>query len=351
MLTMARLAVFSTALSFALTAAADTAKPDADMKALLDQLSVLGSKPIESLSPADARHQPSMADAVVQLTQSKGVVAPEKLPPVGKVETISMTGPDKQPLSLRVYSPPKATNADPVVVYLHGGGWVLANLDTYDASCRALSSLAHAVVVSVDYRRAPENPFPAATEDAYAAFQFVVDHASQVGGDPKRVAIAGESAGGNLATVVSLMAKERKGHVPVHQLLVYPVTNAAFDTASYRENANAKPLNQAMMKWFFAKYLKDPKDAADIHVSPVRASREQLRGLPPATIITAEIDPLRDDGRSYATKLREAGVDVKTMDVTGVTHEFFGAGLAVDKAKKAEVFATDNLKDAFKGAK
>lgn len=320
--------------------------PDAQMRAVLDQLVVLGPKPIETLSPADARRQPTAGDAVIQLLQARGNAAPDKLPPVGSVETVSIPDAEGKPMSLRVYTPP-GTGPFPIVVYLHGGGWVLGTLDTYDASCRAIAALAKAIVISVDYRKAPEHPFPAAPEDSYAAFQYVVDHAAQFNGDPKRVAIAGESAGGNLATVVCLMAKDRKGHMPVHQALIYPVTNYAFDTKSYVDNAQAKPLNAPMMQWFFQKYLKSPTDGANVYVSPLRATEAQLRGLPPATVVTDEIDPLRDEGAAYAAKLTRAGVAVKSKDWTGVAHEFFGMGLVVDKAKEAEVFVAQALDATF----
>lgn len=320
--------------------------PDAQMSAVLEQLAAIGPKPIETLPPADARRQPNAGDAVIRLRQTLGELAPDKLPPVGMVETVSIPNAEGKPMSLRVYTPP-GTGPFPIVVYLHGGGWVLGTLDTYDASCRAISTLAKAVVISVDYRKAPEHPFPAAPEDSYAAFQYVVEHAAQFNGDPKRVAIAGESAGGNLATVVCLMAKDRKGHMPVHQALIYPVTNYAFDTKSYAANAQAKPLNAPMMRWFFQNYLKSPKDGENVYVSPLRATEAQLRGLPPATVVTVEIDPLRDEGTAYAAKLTRAGVKVKSKDWTGVAHEFFGMGLVVDKAKEAEAFVAQALAASF----
>jgi acetyl esterase len=321
------------------------AHPDDQMRAVLDQLAVLGPKPIETLTPTEARRQPTAGDAILQLAQSRGLVAPDKLPPVGHVETRVMSGPDGSPLRLRVYTP-EGNGPFPVVVYLHGGGWVLGTLDTYDSSCRSISALTKSVVVSVDYRKAPEHPFPAAPEDSYAAFQYVVDHASLFHGDPRHVAIAGESAGGNLATVVSLMALERKGHLPVHQVLIYPVVNNV-DTRSYREEANAKPLNAAMMHWFFKYYFKNPGDGANIFASPLRATEQRLRGMPPATIITAEFDPLHDEGVEYAAKLKRAGVPVREKYFTGVTHEFFGMGLFVDKAKEAEAFVAQGLEEAF----
>lgn len=316
------------------------------MRAVLEQLAVLGPKPIETLLPRDARHQPSASDAVLQLLQVQGLVAPDRFPAVGAVNTVAIQGPDGDLLRLRVYAPP-GPGPFPVVVYLHGGGWVLATLDTYDTSCRAICSMANAVVVSVDYRRAPEHQFPAAHEDSYAAFQYVVEHAPEFKGDPARVAIAGESAGGNLATAVCLMAKQRGGHMPVHQALIYPITNYGFATESYVQNADAKPLDAPMMQWFFENYLRDPADGANILVSPMRASLEELNGLPPASVVTAEIDPLRDDGSAYAGRLQAAGVPVQARDYLGVTHEFFGMGVVLDKAKDAEAFVASSLQATF----
>ncbi|CAA9380740.1 MAG: Esterase/lipase [uncultured Phycisphaerae bacterium] len=329
-------------------------KADPQMQAVMEQLEALGGKPIEKLKPAEARRQPSPADAVTQLIQAKGNVAPDRLPPVGRVEMKQVPGPDgAEPVPVRVYTPKgdAPRGGFPVIVYYHGGGWVIASIDTYDGSCRALTDLTGAVVVSVDYRQAPEHKFPAAHEDSYAALQHVMANAADFGGDPARVAVVGESAGGNLATAVCMMAQERGGKVPVHQGLVYPIADYAFDTPSYKENANAKPLNAAMMRWFFEHYLNSPEDGEQVIVSPLRAGGDVLAALPPATIITAEIDPLRSEGVAYAQKLKAAGVDVAAQDYKGVTHEFFGMGLIVDKAKAANAFLAGRLKAAFNAGK
>ncbi|HEX8324433.1 MAG TPA: alpha/beta hydrolase [Tepidisphaeraceae bacterium] len=325
-------------------------KANTQMKAVLDQHGLLQPKPIASLSPAEARRQPSATDAVYQLMQSKGIVAPDRLPPVGKVEMKAIPGPNNTPIPVRIYTP-KGDGPFPVVVYFHGGGWVIADVDVYDPSCRALTSLADAVVVSVEYRRAPEHKFPAAHEDCYAALQYVANNAADFGGDPKQVAVVGESAGGNLATGVCMMAAERGGKMPIHQGLIYPITNHAFDTPSYVENAEAKPLNKAMMQWFYKHYLNSPDEGNNVLASPLRATAAELKRLPPATVVTAEIDPLRSEGIEYARKLKEAGVDVEAKDYEGVTHEFFGMAAVVDEAKAAEAFVAGRLKDAFKAAK
>ncbi|QIE29739.1 Carboxylesterase NlhH (plasmid) [Caballeronia sp. SBC2] len=262
---------------------------------------------------------------------------------IGSLKHVNIPGP-KGDIPIHIYSP-KGKGPFPVMVYFHGGGWVIADTKTYDASPRALANGAHAIMVSVDYSQAPEHPFPAANNDAYAAYQWVLSHAKEFNGDPHRIAVGGESAGGNLAAVVSMMARDKKTPMPVYQLLVYPITNNDFDTPSYLENATAKPLSKPMMEWFFKQYVADAKDALNPYVSPLKA--QSLHGLPPATVITDEIDPLMSEGKAYADRLRSAGVKVSYKNYTGVTHEFFGMGAVVPKAKEAEQKASADLRDAF----
>ena len=315
------------------------------MRAVLDQLAALGGKPIETLSPQEARKQPSPKDAVLAVLKSQGKSTAPR--PVGGVEDRTLATGVGRTVGVRVYTP-RGEGPFPAVVYYHGGGFVIASIDAYDASCRAVCDKADAVVVAVDYRQAPEHKFPAAPEDSYAALQYVFDHPGEFDAVPGEVAVLGESAGGNLATVVCLMAAERGGKMPVHQVLVYPMTNDAFDTASYVEEANAAPLNRAMMKWFWGYYLPDPAvDGANPFASPLRADRSALAKLPPATIITDQIDPLRSEGRAYADRLREAGVAVEAKNYEGVTHEFFGMAAVVDTAEEAQAFAVDGLKSGF----
>lgn len=314
--------------------------PDAQMKAVLDELAAFNAPPIEKQSPMNARNNPTAANAVMGLLAKRGQPAIEM---VGDVSHQLIPGPAGDLLA-RVYKP-QGQGPFPVLVYFHGGGWVIANLDTYDSSCRALTNAANCMVVSVAYRQAPEHKFPAAAEDAYASTQWVMSNAAQINGDPKRVAVGGESAGGNLAAVTCLMARDRGGTMPVHQMLIYPVTNYAFDTPSYQENANAKPLNKAMMMWFWSQYLKSESDGSNPYASPLRA--ENLRGLPSATVITADIDPLRSEGEAYADRLRQAGSAVKATNYTNVTHEFFGMGAVVDKAKQAVSEAAAGLRSGF----
>jgi acetyl esterase len=245
-------------------------------------------------------------------------------------------------IPIHVYTP-EGTGPFPVMVYYHGGGFVIADTQTYDASPRALAKMAKAIMVSVDYHRAPENKFPAAPNDAYAAYEWTLAHAGEINGDPKRVAVGGESAGGNLATVVSLMARDKKAPLPLMQLLVYPLVNDDMTTPSYVQNADAKPLNQPMMAWFFKHYGGDP---ANPYALPMKAT--SLKGLPPATVVAAEIDPLLSEGKAYADRLKKDGVTVNYKEYKGVTHEFFGMGAVVPLAKEAEQYAADALAKAFK---
>lgn len=322
-------------------AAQDTARADAPMKAVLEELNALEPKPIETLSADDAREQPTPADAVMKLLKKQGKSADPE--PVAEVDNRKIPGPDGN-IPVRIYTP-EGKGLFPVIVYYHGGGWVIATNDTYDSSTRALSNAADAIVVSVEYRKAPEHRFPAAHEDAYTAYVWALEHAREIQGDPYQVAVAGESAGGNLAAAVPMMARERGKPLPVHQLLVYPVTGYDFNTPSYQKNANAKPLNRAMMSWFFEKYLRSPADADNPLISLTRAGN--LRGLPPATIIAAEIDPLQSEGKRYAEQLQAAGVPVTYQNFSGVTHEFFGMGAVLDKAKQAVALAGNELKQSF----
>jgi len=341
LLTGASVGAIAIGNSFLTPTAEAASTPDAQMKALLDELASFDAPPIEKQTPFNARNNPTIANAVMGILSKRGKPTVEA---VGDVSHRLIPGPAGD-LLVRIYQP-KGSGSFPVLVYFHGGGWVIANLDTYDASCRALTNAANCIVVSVAYRQAPEAKFPAAAEDAYAATQWVMTSAGQIKGDPRRVAIGGESAGGNLAAVTCLMARDRGGKLPVHQMLVYPVTNYAFDTQSYQENANAKPLNRAMMQWFWGYYLRNEADGQNPYASPLRGN---LRGLPAATVITADIDPLRSDGQAYAQKLRQAGVNVKSTNYTGVTHEFFGTGAVVDKAKQAVSESAAGLRTAFAG--
>ncbi len=319
------------------------AAADPQMQAVLEAFAAMDPKPLPKLSAEEARENPTMAQAAKAVMKDKGMsTEPMKLGDVDDRE-IEVNGTD---LPVRVYTP-EGDGPFPVIVYYRGGGWVIATLDTYDASCRALSKMTDAVVMSVDYRQAPKNKFPTAHEDAYAALQWAFVNPDELNGKRGQVAVVGESAGGNMAAAVCLMAEERGGMMPLHQVLVYPVADYGQDTPSYRENADAVPLNSPAMGWFFDKYLSSPSDGKRPVISLVDVPQSELSGLPPATVINAEIDPLRSEGEQYAENLKEAGVDVVQKTYSGVTHEFFGLGAVVDKAKEAEMLAAKRLKTTF----
>jgi acetyl esterase/lipase len=320
------------------------AKLDDDMQAVLTQLESMGGRPLTELDPATARQQPAPADAVLALLRSRDKsTAPEK---VAKVEDRSFkTGGETIPL--RIYWP-KGKGPHPVVLYIHGGGWVVANLDTYDSTARALANEAEAIVVSTHYRQAPEYKFPTAHNDVFAAYRWTLDNANKLGGRRDAIAVAGESAGANMAAAVCMMARDAGISMPIHQVLVYPVAHYGFDTPSYAEHANAKPLNKDMMAWFFDQYLNSPDEGRSPMIS--LADSESLKNLPPATLITADLDPLRSEGQMLALRLKSAGVDIEYRNYEGVTHEFFGMGAVVDDAEDAMEFAADRLEDAFEDA-
>jgi acetyl esterase len=317
------------------------AQPDAQMKNVLDQLQALGPKPLSTLTPAEARRQPTPADAAKQEMAKEGKsTAPD--PAVASVDrTIPTAG---GALPVRIYTPKAGAGPWPVVVYYHGGGWVIADKAVYDGGARALAKLANAVVVSVDYRQGPEHRFPAAHDDAIAAYEWVLANAGSLKGDPRKVALAGESAGGGLAVATAIAARDRKLQMPAAVVSVYPIAGTDTTTPSYVENANAKPLGRAAMSWFFEHYLNGPQDRRDPRVDLVSAD---LHGLPPTTIINAQIDPLRSEGEVLAQKLRAAGVEVQQRTYAGVTHEFFGMGMVIDKAMDAEQMAAAALKKGF----
>ncbi len=315
-------------------------RTDPQMREVLTELHSLNPLPIETLTVDVARKQPTMADAERKLEADKNMsTRPEDVGGVAMSKIPTSEG----DIPVRIYTP-TGKGPYPTLIYFHGGGWVIGTLDAYDASCRALTNLARCQVISVDYRQSPEYKFPIPNEDGYAATQYIMKHPEAFNADGRHIAIGGESAGGNMAAAVCMMARDRSGMMPIYQLLVYPVTDYNFDTESYRQNANAVPLDRDMMKWFFDKYLDSPGEGTNQYISILRGN---VTGLPSATVITAELDPLRSDGQAYAEKLRSAGVNVQYKQYDGVTHEFFGLGAVVDKARLAERFAAEGLQSAF----
>lgn len=323
----------------------DTRPPvaDADMQAVLDQLAALDPRPIEQLSPVKARIQPSAADATrARMRTLRMSTAPD---PAVTTRDVAY-GADPMQYA-RVYRPVGTIGGRPlpVVVYYHGGGFVIADVNTYDAAPRLLSKQLNAIVVSVEYRHAPEFRFPAQHNDAATAYRWVLANAAGWGGDPRTVVLAGESAGGNLAVATAIYARDNRLTQPVHVLAVYPIANSATTLPSRRDSADAKPLNGAMLKWFGHYYSRTPADLADPRINLVKAN---LRGLPPVTIVNSQIDPLRSDGETLAQALRAAGVRVEQRTFPGVTHESFGMGMVVKGAADQNAYAVARVRAALR---
>ena len=321
--------------------------PDPSGRAAGDMLRVLtafqasGAKPVPMLTVEQARSQPTPGDSATSVAVSMGM--PAKMP-IARVADIQIAGAAGM-VPARVYDPQLANGPAPVILYFHGGGWVTGTLDTYDASDRALANSTGAIVLSVAYRLGPENRFPAAQDDADASYAWLLKNAGSIGGDPKQIALAGESAGGNLAIDTAIWARDQHLQAPVHQLLVYPVVGTDLMTPSYKETINAVPLNRAAIEWYVAHFTNGLSDLKDPRLNVVGAAN--LQGLPPTTIVSAEIDPLRSEGEMLAQKLSAAGVPVEQRTFPGVTHEFFGMGAVVAQAKQAEDFASMRLEASF----
>ncbi|MHB8574629.1 MAG: alpha/beta hydrolase [Dehalococcoidia bacterium] len=290
---------------------------DPQAKVLIDQMAALGLPPLHTLSAAEARAQMLARRAAMPAGAS-----------LAQVEDRTAPGPAGA-IPVRIYVP-EGDGSLPVIAYFHGGGWVIGNIESHDWACRELAHASGCIVVSADYRLAPEHKFPAAAEDAYAATVWVAENASSFGGDATRLAVAGDSAGGNLA---SLMARDRGGPGLAFQLLIYPVTDFDLTTPSYSENAQGYSLTRDSMVWFWNQYLNGEHEAKHPHASPLQA--EDLTGLPPALVITAEYDPLRDEGEKYAARLKAAGVAVTLTRYDGMIHGFFSMAHLLDKGRAA----------------
>jgi acetyl esterase len=281
-----------------------------DAQAWTDALVASDGPPLYTLSPVAAR-------AVLDGAQSGNIaMAP------AEIEEHTIPGGPDGTISLTVVKPVGRNGSLPVVVYTHGGGWVLGNFATHERLVRDLTEQTGAAFVFVNYLRSPEARYPVAIEQVYATVQWVARHGSELGLDGRRLAVAGDSVGGNMTAAVTLMAKQRGGPEIRYQALLYPVTNAAFDTGSYEHFAEEPSLTRAAMQWFWDAYLPDVSKRSEPTASPLQATPEQLRGLPPALVITDEVDVLRDEGEAYGRKLRQAGVDVTTVRYQGVFHDF-----------------------------
>jgi acetyl esterase len=293
-------------------------------------------KPIEAMTPAEARAQ---MEATAQSRKAEPL-------PVARVEERVIPGPAGD-IRLRLYWP-NAAVPHPAIVYYHGGGHVIGSLDTHDLVARNLCAGTEVLVVSVDYRMGPEHKFPAAVEDSFAALKWVHAHANELGADPDRIGVHGDSAGANLAAVVALMARDAGGPRLRLQSLVYPVADYSLAGASYERFAEGYGvLTREAMVWFRNHYLRTPKDAEDWRASPIKAA--SLAGVAPAIVVTAECDVLHDDGEGYAEALRRAGVPVEYKEYSGMIHAFFGMVPVVDDAMNAQRTVWAAFKRAFAG--
>jgi len=311
-----------------------------EMQAVIEKLQSYGDQPIETLGVGQARKNHSPADAVRDLMNQHHIRTP-----VYNVDTSGIDIPAAWgKVHLRVYTPKTGKAPFPVVVYYHGGGFVIAGIKTYDASANILADKVGAIVISVGYRLAPQFKFPYAHNDAFLAYEWALKNAATIKGDSTKIAVAGESAGGNLAINVARRAIEKGVRLPVAVLAIYPLAGPDMNTPSYLKYADAIPLNRPMMAWFMAKYLNKPIEKRDPQIDLVSAN---LKGLPPTTVITAEIDPLQYEGLKLIEKLKADGVTVSNKNYDGVTHEFFGMGAIVPQAKDAELYAAGQLKKAF----
>ncbi|MEF8790365.1 MAG: alpha/beta hydrolase [Haloarculaceae archaeon] len=306
---------------------------DPQAAALLEELETGVAPPSSTLSVATGR---ALLD---------DLFAVEEPEPVGSTTDLEIQGPSG-PIPLRIYLPVES-GPSPVLVFLHGGGWVRGSLEAYDGLCRRLTNGAGCVVVSVAYRRAPEHPFPAGLEDCYAATEWAAEHAADIEGDPDRVAVGGDSAGGNLSAAVALAARDRDGPELAHQLLIYPAVNPPsvrwFD--AYDENGTGYFLEMDSVEWYLDQYLSGRADVGNAYAFPLRA--RELSGLPAATVLTAGFDPLRDEGVAYAERLAEAGVEVDHRHYEAQIHGFLSLYEHIDEGREAIDEVADRLRAAL----
>ncbi|SIR28836.1 acetyl esterase [Haladaptatus litoreus] len=315
---------------------------DPDAESFLETLESEGVPQVETLSVEQARALHT--DAFTPEAEPESVAAVEE----------RIIGTFGKNIPVRIYTPEGSEDGQhPALVYFHGGGWVLGNLDTHDSVARSLANRGDCVVVSVEYRKAPENPFPAAVEDAYGATKWTATHAEEIGADPDKLAVGGESAGGNLAAIVAQMADEKELGAPDidFQLLAYPVTNHDYGTESYSQNGSGYFLTRPLMIWFWNHYLREDVDGNNVRASPLLA--RDLSNLPPAFVLTAGYDPLRDEGTAYASRLNEAGVSIEHVNYGAMIHDFLNMRQLddpfpdVERADDALDRAGEALREAF----
>lgn len=296
-------------------------------RAWLDEQAARGLPPTGQMTPEELR---------------ASRLPPPPGPEVARVAEMAVAAPEG-PVPVRIYWPSEATGL-PILVWFHGGGWVVGTLDHADSTARRLCNLGECIVISVDYRLAPEHPYPAARDDAYAAVVWAFQNARRFGGDSERIAVGGDSAGGNLAAAVAQMVRDRAGISLRRQILIYPVTDAAMDTASFRENT-VYGLTPEGMRWYWDQYAPAGVDRGDPYLAPARAA--SLAGLAPAYVVTAEFDPLRDEGEAYAEALRAAGVPVVAERFAGQIHTFFVNAHYFPEGMRAVEAAAAQLREGF----
>lgn len=307
---------------------------DPEAKALLDALGISTLLPIEAMTPEAARERSKM---LLEARRQMGIEQ------VQQVQDVRIPGPAGE-IPIRIYTPDVRKPA-PALIYFHGGGWVIGDLESHDHVCRSLANEVPCVVASVDYRLAPEAKFPAAVEDSYRATEWIAENAVELGIDADRIAVGGDSAGGNLAAVVSQLARDRKGPSLIYQLLIYPGTDMRMGAPSIEENAEGPLLTKASMIWFIGHYLRGEDDKVNPLASPLLTP--DLGNLPAAFVLTAECDPLRDEGEDYGKKLEAAGVSVETKRYAAMPHGFFSFAGALSGGREAFADVTTRLRKAF----
>jgi acetyl esterase len=310
---------------------------DPQARAVIDLVIKSGRPPYHRLSPKEAR----------QMFRDTRPAATPPAPEIGAVKDLAADGP-AGPIPLRLYRPGGVPGSArlPALIFFHGGGWVIGDVETHDVLCRQLTAGAGISVVNVDYRLAPEHKFPAAIDDAWAATRWVAARAAELGIDAGRLAVGGDSAGGNLAAVVALLARDQGAPALALQALIYPVTDVGAESASYADFAEGFMLTRESMRWFVAHYLAQERDAVDWRVSPLRAP--SLAGVAPALVVTAGFDPLRDEGDAYARTLREAGVRVDAICYGGMIHGFVPMGRLIETGNRAVAHIAASLRQAFR---
>ncbi len=309
---------------------------DPDCQRVHELYRLAGRPPLETLSVGEAREA---------MQRGREILQPDP-PEMSEVRALSCLGPGG-PIPLRLYRPKSAAPGEklPALVFYHGGGWVLGDLDTHDTLCRELSAKAGCAVIAVDYRLAPEHRFPAAVNDAFAATAWIANHAADLAIDADRLAVGGDSAGGNLAIVVAVLARDKGGPAISYQLLIYPATDASKTQVSHQENAAILPLTKPVMEWFWAHYMGESDGTTDWRASPLNAG--SLINLPPAYVITAGYDVLRDEGLDFADKLEAAGVLVTRKHYPGQIHGFITMGKIIREANAAVADAAAALRVAL----